>query len=398
MTVRTINLPLNIAEYETRARAILPEAVFWYYAGGAGDEDALKANRAAFLAIRLRPRVLIPVEHVSTSLPASVLSKALRSTGNPNKPIQLAMPVIIAPMAMQRLADSEHGELATARATRASGLAMCLSTLATKSIEDIACTECPRLFQLYLLRDRQKVLNLVRRARVAGYAAIVLTVDAPRFGRRERDLKTDFNLPSHMTLANFTEFSRATKLGEPSSEEISPLQKFGDELIDPNLTWTDLSWLVREAKPMPVWVKGIVRADDAELAVKHGAAAIIVSNHGARQLDTVVATMTALPEVVEAVQGRIPVLLDSGIRRGDDILKALALGASCVLIGRPVLWGLATSGQAGVKHVLSLLQRELALSMALLGTRDYSEISPDRITNGSSCTLRTFRHDRSAKL
>lgn len=340
--------PLNLREYEDVARAKLPEMVYGYYAGGADDEITLAANRSAYGDIFLRPRVLVDVSGVDTSL--ELLGE------------RLAVPVLLAPTAFQRLAHPE-GERATARAARAAGTLLVASTLSTTSIEETAgAAPGPLWFQLYVYRDRGLSRELVERAQAAGCRALCLTVTLPVAGNRERDARSGFALPPGMEMANFTGLDQA---GFPGASG-SGLAAFVAQQFDTSLTWEAVEWL-RSISNLPVLVKGVVTAEDAALAVEHGAAGIIVSNHGGRQLDTAEPTVRALPRVVEAAADRVPVLVDGGIRRGTDVLKALALGARAVLIGRPYLWGLAADGQAGVERVLALLRAELERAMALTG-------------------------------
>lgn len=327
----------------------------------------MRFNRAEFEAVRFRPRVLIAVASVSTSRPP------LFPGGAP-----MSFPAIVAPMAMQRLARPDVGELGTAGAANKVGIPMCLSTTATESIESIAATGVDRIFQLYIYKDRSLTLKLVRRAKAAGYGALVLTVDSPLLGRRERDLRNGFTLPEGLKLANFDSSSKKDSLGA-SQLGTSALEQYWTALLSADLTWEDVSWLVREAH-MPVWVKGIVREDDAARALQSGVAAIVVSNHGGRQLDSVVSTLEALPSIVAAVNGRVPVLVDSGVRRGGDIAKAIALGADAVMIGRPVLWGLAVEGERGALNVLEMIRDELRQCMQLLGAKTLADISKDCIT------------------
>jgi 4-hydroxymandelate oxidase len=354
--------PLNLLEYERLAEGRLPQPTWDYYRSGADDERTLGANRQAFAACALRPRALVDVSQRSMSL--ELFGKAL------------ALPVLLAPTAFQRLAHAD-GELGAARAARAIGTAMVLSTLSTTPVEDVAREAAALFFQLYVYKDRGATLGLVERAREAGCVALVLTVDAPMLGRRERDVRNGFTLPPELTIANLVAKNSQSLPAQASS---SGLAQYFHAQIDPAVDERTLEWLCDCAK-LPVIVKGIVRADDARRAVEHGAAGIVVSNHGGRQLDTAIATLRALPEVAAAVGGEVPVLLDGGVRRGTDVIKALALGARAVLIGRPILWGLAVGGEAGVRDVLSLLGAELDLALALCGCRSLAEVSRDLIAN-----------------
>jgi 4-hydroxymandelate oxidase len=340
--------PLNLDEYEAAARARLPAMVYDYYAGAADDEITLRANRSAYGEIFLRPRVLQDVGTVDTSL--ELLGE------------RLSVPILLAPTAFQKLADPQ-GELAPARAARSGGSLLVASTLSTTPIEDVArAAGGPFWFQLYVYRDRGLSREMVARAKAAGCTALCLTVTLPVAGNRERDVRNRFMLPPGLEMANFTGLAQA---GFPAAEG-SGLASFVAQQFDPTLTWEAVDWL-REISGLPVLVKGVVTPEDAVLAADHGAAGIIVSNHGGRQLDTAEPTIRALPRVADAVGGRVPVLVDGGIRRGTDVVKALALGARAVLIGRPVLWGLAAEGEAGVERVLRLLTEELQRTMALTG-------------------------------
>jgi 4-hydroxymandelate oxidase len=342
--------PINLQEYEDLAIERLEPTALDYYRSGAGDEVTLRANRAAFERIRLRPRVLVDV---------SALSLETTALGTP-----ISMPVMVAPTAYHCLACAE-GERDTARGAGAVGTLMAASTLATRTLEEIAeAATGPLWFQLYVYKDRRVSETLIRRAEAAGYRALALTVDTPRLGRRERDVRNGFGLPAHLRMANFADPSMSDVL--PLTPGVSGLEAVAGRLLDQSLTWGALVWL-KSVTSLPIVVKGILTAEDARLAVEHGAAGIIVSNHGGRQLDGVLATIEALPEVVEAVAGRCEVYLDGGVRRGVDVLKALALGARGVFVGRPVLWGLAVDGAAGVERVLTLLRDELELAMALAG-------------------------------
>jgi 4-hydroxymandelate oxidase len=283
----------------------------------------------------------------------------------------LPLPILIAPMAFQCLAHPD-GEIATAKAAAKLGSVMVLSTLATTSMEEVARVrnQAPQWFQLYVHRDRGLTRALVERAYAAGFQALCLTVDAPVLGKRERDTRNQFVLPSGIELANF---STLTDLEIPFKPGESGLFAYVLEQFNPALTWADLEWL-QSLSPLPLVVKGILRGDDALRAVEHGAKAVIVSNHGGRQLDGAIASIDALSKVVATVGDKADVLVDGGIRRGTDILKALALGAKAVLLGRPVLWGLAVGGETGVQQVIELLRDELDLAMALSGCAKLRDI------------------------
>jgi isopentenyl diphosphate isomerase/L-lactate dehydrogenase-like FMN-dependent dehydrogenase len=340
--------PINLFEYEPLAKARLEPSAYDYYAGGAEDEVTLRENRVAYTRIKLRPHMLVGVDQID--LATTVL----------NTPISL--PVMVPPVAFHGLAHAD-GEMATARGAGAAGTLMVVSTPSNHSLEEVAeVATGPLWFQLYVYKDRAVSEALVQRAEAAGYRALVWTVDLPVLGRREADLRNGFGLPAHLRQGNFIgrEEVRPTASGSSGVAQVVAAE------YDPALTWDTLAWL-RSLTRLPIVVKGILTAEDATRAVEHGADAIAVSNHGGRQLDTAVASIEALPEVVEAVAGRCEVYVDGGVRRGTDVLKALALGARAVCVGRPVIWGLAVGGEEGVRQVLELLRHELELDMALAG-------------------------------
>ncbi|KDO50497.1 hypothetical protein CISIN_1g017492mg [Citrus sinensis] len=332
----------NVMEYEAIAKEKLPKMVFDYYASGAEDQWTLQENRNAFSRILFRPRILIDVSKIDMN--TTVLG------------FKISMPIMIAPTAMQKMAHPE-GEYATARAASAAGTIM-------------------------VYKDRNVVAQLVRRAERAGFKAIALTVDTPRLGRREADIKNRFTLPPFLTLKNF----QGLDLGKMDEANDSGLAAYVAGQIDRSLSWKDVKWLQTITK-LPILVKGVLTAEDARIAVQAGAAGIIVSNHGARQLDYVPATIMALEEVVKATQGRIPVFLDGGVRRGTDVFKALALGASGIFIGRPVVYSLAAEGEKGVRRVLEMLREEFELAMALSGCRSLKEITRDHIVTEWDASL-----------
>lgn len=330
---------VTVDDYEPVARAKLPPAVYDYYAGGAGDEWTLEENRRAFERWILRPRFL-------------------RGAGAPDTSTELlgarvSFPVLVAPWAYQGLAHPD-GELATARAAAKAGTIMVVSSTAVDFLEDVAAaSDGTKWWQLYIWSDRGLTADMLARVAASGYGAICFTVDVPVIGLRHRDTRSQFELP----------------VGLHGS----------DLMFDGTITWDDIAWIRERAPGLPVLVKGIVTREDAGLAVQAGVEGIVVSNHGGRQLDGSPAGIAALPEVVEAVDGRLPVLIDGGVRRGTDVIKALALGADAVLVGRPTAWGLATSGEEGVNGVLEILRAEFENAMALCGCLSVKEITRELI-------------------
>lgn len=333
---------INLYDYEALAEERMEKGAWIYYQSGSDDEVTLRANRAAFERLWLRPRVLVDVRAIDTSI--TVLETAVN------------MPILIAPTAYQGLAHPE-GECATAQAAARAGTVMIASINASQKLEDIAqAAQGPLWLQLYLYGDQELSRQLVQRAEACGYQALVLTVDRSVYGHRERDLRSGFVLPPSVQAVNFVGTSVAPRSGASIT------------------TWESVDWL-RSITSLPILLKGILTAEDAILAVEHNIAGIIVSNHGGRQLDGAAATLDALPEIVEAVAGHCEIFVDGGIRRGTDVLKALALGARAVLIGRPILWGLAVEGANGVYQVLDILHRELERAMALAGCPTLASIS-----------------------
>ncbi|KFW73970.1 Hydroxyacid oxidase 1, partial [Phalacrocorax carbo] len=330
-----------IADFEEYAKKFLPKSVYDYYRSGADDQETLADNVAAFSRWKLYPRVLRDVSIMDLS--TSVLGQ------------KISMPVCVGATAMQRMAHAD-GETATAKACQAMGTGMMLSSWATSTIEEVAEAAPAGLhwLQLYIYKDREVTKSLVKRAERAGYKGIFVTVDTPFLGRRIDDVRNKFQLPPHL---------RYVPAGGMWD---SGLAVYVADAIDASINWDDIKWL-RGLTSLPIVAKGILRADDAKEAVKIGVNGILVSNHGARQLDGVPATIDVLPEIVEAVEGKVEVFLDGGVRKGTDILKALALGAKAVFIGRPLIWGLAYQGEEGAKEVLQMLKEEFCLAMALTG-------------------------------
>jgi isopentenyl diphosphate isomerase/L-lactate dehydrogenase-like FMN-dependent dehydrogenase len=351
--------PINVDDFEQVAREKLDPGAYGYFAGGAGDELTLRANAAAFAGWELRPRVLVDVRDVSTA--TTVLGT------------EISLPVIVAPTAFHRLAHPE-GELPTARGAAAAGTIMCLSTLASVSPAELAAAApgAPQWFQLYWSEDRGFTRELLQSVAEAGFRALMLTVDLPVAGRRERDVRAAFALPDDVPLPNL-----------PVALQREDFHRALGRIVDPAITWRDLEWL-RDACALPLVLKGVLTAEDALLAAEHGTTAVVVSNHGGRQLDGVAAALDVLPEVVDAVGERVEVLVDGGIRRGGDVLKALALGARAVCSGRAILWGLAAGGEEGVRHVLELLRAEVEVGLQLLGCGSPAEVTRAHVRRSGS--------------
>jgi isopentenyl diphosphate isomerase/L-lactate dehydrogenase-like FMN-dependent dehydrogenase len=350
---------VSVFDYEAAAREKLPKTAYDYYRSGANDELTLHENHAAYERIKLKPKVLIDTS--KRDLTTTVLGQTL------------SMPIMVAPTAFHCMAHPE-GEVATARAAGKAGALMMLSTLSTSSIEEVLPEATgPVWFQLYVYKDREATLSLVERAVSYGCTAIALTVDAQVWGRRERDIKNRFRLPKGLSIKNLMP---AGKGDFPDEKADSGLAAYVTWQFDQTLTWKDIDWLCSKAN-VPVILKGVLHPDDARRAADHGAAGIIVSNHGARQLDTVPATIEALPDLVEAVDGKMDVLIDGGIRRGTDVFKAIALGAKAVGVGRPIIWGLAVDGEQGAKRVIDIVRKDFELTMRLCGCAILEDITKD---------------------
>lgn len=350
---------VRLDDFETAARAVLPKVVFDYIAGGAEDEASLLGNRESLGRYRFRFRALAGA--AEPDLGCELLGQ------------RFSMPIHLAPAAIHRMCHAE-GELGSYRAASQAGAGFILSTMSSIALEEVAsAADGPRWFQLYMPSWRDVGVALVERAEAAGYSAIVLTVDLPKTGRRERDVRNLWALPEGVRYANFGDWTpdQRVEAADPFAEDIN-------SLIDSTLNWRDVEWLVGKTK-LPVVVKGIVRGDDARRAVDAGVRGIVVSNHGGRQLDYSIASIDALPDVVDAVAGQVPVLVDGGFRRGTDVLKALCLGAGGVMIGRPYLYALAVGGGDGVRQTLEILRGEIGLSMTLLGAHNLSELSRDLV-------------------
>lgn len=342
--------PITVADFENLARERMADRreAWDYYAGGAGDERTLAANRAAWDRIRIRPRVLVDV---------SARDLATSAFG-----ITLAHPIVVCPTASHDLAHP-GAERETAVGAARAGALFTLSTISSAPMEEVAAgaPDAPRWFQLYPPSDRDACRALIERAVAAGYSAIALTVDLPVPGNRERDLRSGFavSLGAHL----------------PADQPVDPETGL---VLTPTMDWDDLAWL-RSICPLPLLAKGVLRADDALRAVDAGCDGIWVSNHGGRQLDTAIAGIDALPEIADAVGDRALLVVDGGVRRGIDVLKGLALGADLVAVGRPALYGLIADGADGVQRVLEILRAELSLAMALAGTPSIADITPDLV-------------------
>ncbi len=350
----------TLADHERSAQRRLDANAWAYFSGGAGDEITLRANRSAWDELALLPRVLRPLADGHTR--CTLLGRAL------------AHPLLLAPVAYQRLAHPD-GEIASAYAAAALGAGLVLSMQASSPLEDVAVAmhgdpgAGPLWLQLYLQHDRTLVRELIHRAETAGYEALVITVDAPTSGVRDRERRAGFALPPEVQAVNLASMAPASQ-----AQAAPGHSALFDNLLRHAPTWDDIAWLQAQTR-LPVLLKGVLHPEDARLALAQGIDGLIVSNHGGRTLDTAVSTARALPRIADAVGGALPLLVDGGLRRGTDVFKALALGATAVLIGRPALWGLANAGAAGVAHVLRLLRDELEACMALSGCATLADIS-----------------------
>lgn len=352
--------PVTIAEIESLAKEKLSSTAYDYYSSGADDEITLKENTEAYNRILLKYRVLVDVS--KRDLSTAILGE------------NISIPIMIAPTAFHKLAHPE-GEVAVARAAGSEGTIMILSTLSNSDVEDVVkATKKSVWFQLYVFKDRSITEALVKRVEAAGCKALVLTVDAPLLGRRLRDVRNRFNLPAGVSVKNLEPFMKE-KL--PSRNDSGIAGYFADNL-DPSLSWKDLDWLRSKTK-LPIFVKGIICREDAQIAADNCVDGIVVSNHGGRQLDTCKATIDVLPDIADAVKGKVQLLVDGGIRRGTDVLKAVALGADAVLIGRPAVYGLAFNGEEGVKTAIRILRSELDLAMALCGCNSITGVKKEII-------------------
>lgn len=362
-------LPLSYDALEAAAREKLSPEAFGYVAGGAGSEDTMRANREAFARWRIVPRMLRNV--AQRDLSVSVLGSTF------------SVPLLLAPIGVQSIVHPE-AEVAVARAAAGLNIPMVLSTASSRSLEEVAdaAGSAPRWFQLYWGRNPDVTASMLQRAEAAGYSAIVVTLDTALLSWRERDLHNAY-LPFLLGegLANyFTDPAfRAALEQPPEADPLTAIRYFIGIFSNPALAWEDLRWL-REHTKLPIILKGILHYDDARKALEYGVEGLIVSNHGGRQVDGAEASLEALPRVVAAVNGAIPVLFDSGIRRGADMLKALALGARAVLLGRPYIWGLALNGTDGVREVLMNILADFDLTLALSGYASVAEVNAQALT------------------
>ncbi|HUP15770.1 MAG TPA: alpha-hydroxy acid oxidase [Acidimicrobiia bacterium] len=380
---RRLRRSVTVADLRSIARRRLPGGVFDYIDGGAEDELTLAANIHAYRRVTFRPRVLRDVGEVDIS--ASLLGKPL------------SLPLVLAPTGFTRIADPA-GELAVARAAERAGVPYALSTLGTRSIEEVAAVNTSRLwFQVYVWRDRALVADLVQRAAASGYEALCLTVDTAVFGRRERDVRRGFTLPPKLGLSTALDgivhpgwtwqflrsepivFANVTGRAVGDGANAVTLADYVARQFDPGLSWKDVEWL-RGQWSGPIVIKGIQTVDDARIAADAGVEAIAISNHGGRQLDSAPAALDLVPEIAEAVGDRIEIICDGGVRRGSDIVKALALGANACMAGRAYLYGLGAAGEAGVDHVLDMFSFDMKRTMALIGCTTIKEVNRDFVT------------------
>ncbi|HYP15453.1 MAG TPA: alpha-hydroxy acid oxidase [Bryobacteraceae bacterium] len=346
---------VTLADYDPCARERLPHMVYEYIAGGAGDEITLRANREAFDRIRLRPRILVDVSSIDTS--TTLFGQ------------HMASPILLAPCAYLKLIHSD-GEREAVRGANLSQVTLLASTSASTSFEDMAAVATqPIWFQLYTSTDKAFTRDLLARVEAAGSRVLCITVDAPARGLRDRDSRCSFTLPKGIERPNF----RGLNPDALSANARAEGRSIYSPNLDPRVTWDTIAWIKSIVK-MPIILKGLLTAEDSRLAVQAGMDGIVVSNHGGRTLDTFPGSMEVLPEIVEAVDGSIPVLVDGGVRRGTDVLKAIAMGAAAVLIGRPYLYGLALDGAEGVRKVVDTLRRETEMALAMCGRRSLAEV------------------------
>ncbi|KAJ9072084.1 Hydroxyacid oxidase 1, variant 2 [Entomophthora muscae] len=385
-----------LADFEEQCEKILDKNAWDYYRSGADSEVTLRRNRTSFSKYLLRPRMLQGVGMVS--LKTTLLGHTVAS------------PVGMAPVGYQALAHPD-GELATVRVNRKRNGCMILSTMSNHSLEDVmqenqSCESLPNetspgevrtapllWFQLYVCKEPSFTEQLLERAYYSGYKAVVVTIDTPMIGKRRDDIRNSFKLPRHLRIANldsldFSKFGldkNVVNAHKVPTDGGSSLELVSSKILNEDLTWDDIAWL-KAASKLPIILKGVLTAEDAKLAVKSGASAIIVSNHGGRQLDYAPATIEVLSEIVSAVNGEIEVYLDGGIREGTDVIKALAIGAKAVFVGRPIVWGLSCEGEKGLSKVFEILDAELKLSLALCGVKDVNELNRSHIANiGCDC-------------
>jgi (S)-2-hydroxy-acid oxidase len=375
----------NVHDFQLLAkRVVLPKALYDYLASGTGEEQTLAENALAFQRWFLRPRVMRPVGKISTST---------QFFGH-----SVTMPVFCSPAGVQALCDPDEGECATVRACATAGIMFGLSQHATRSIEQVA-NAAPantlKWYQLYILKDRKRTLSLIRRAIQAGYQGLFVTVDSVRLGYREADARNGFNaLPPPHRLANYDDNDddnddarrKETMDQTYNSQQEKAWDQNSEQMFEQDVSWEDIAWIKREAPNVPLVVKGIMTGEDAELAIAAGADGVMVSNHGGRQLDGALASIDALPEVAQAVAGRVPIWLDSGVRRGTDVLKALALGASAVGIGKPIFFALSVGGEDAVSYMLQLLQTELEAAMAICGIECITDITSNLVSRHPALT------------
>jgi len=364
MTRSAEDQPCNLDDFQRIAKLKISKALYEYLASGTDDEQTLSENRSAFKMWYLRPRMMRPVANLSTRTMLFGQS--------------LSMPVFVSPAGVHALCDGD-GECATAKACADEGVMFGLSQHATRSIEQVASAapNANRWYQAYILKDRSMTLRLVKRAVKSGYKGIFLTVDSVRFGYREADARNGFNaLPPPHRLVNYDDGVMSELAQAYNSKTQKAWDQNTEQLFEQNVSWDDVRWLKQKGCPdLPLVIKGIMTAEDADLAIQAGADGVMVSNHGGRQLDGALASIDALPEVVKAVAGRVPVLLDGGIRRGTDVLKALALGATAVGIGKPIFFALAVGGRQAVSQLLQMLKTEIEAAMALCGVEKVDDIS-----------------------